>query len=152
MGKLAAGLAAGAAGTTLLNTVTYLDMAVRGRPPSPVPEAAVDRMAERAGVSLGDGEERASARRSAIGALMGYLTGASAGVVFGLARPLAPGVPQGVAAVLVGLGTMAATDAGSTAMGTTDPRAWSPQDWAADVLPHLAFGWGVVKTYDALRG
>jgi hypothetical protein len=45
---------------------------------------------------------------------------------------------------------MAATDASSASMGTTDPRSWSAQDWAADVIPHLAFGWGVVKTYDAL--
>src|SRR3954453_19928071 len=149
MGTLAAGLAAGAVGTTLLNAVTYLDMAVRGRPPGPVPDDAVDRMAERAGLSLGGDEETASARRSAIGALMGFLTGASAGAVFGLARPLARDVSPGLAAVLVGLGTMAATDASSAAMGTTDPRSWSPQDWAADVIPHVAFGWGVVQTYDA---
>lgn len=32
------GLAAGAAGTTALNAVTYLDMALRGRPASTTPE------------------------------------------------------------------------------------------------------------------
>jgi hypothetical protein len=36
-------------------------------------------------------------------------------------------------------------------LGTTDPRSWSPQDWAADAIPHLAYGVGVVITYDALR-
>ena len=30
MSRIAQGIAAGAVGTTLLNTVTYLDMAVRG--------------------------------------------------------------------------------------------------------------------------
>ena len=33
------GLAAGAVGTLFLNAATYLDMAVRGRPASPIPEA-----------------------------------------------------------------------------------------------------------------
>jgi hypothetical protein len=36
------GAAAGAAGTTALNTVTYLDMAVRGRPTSSTPEDIVE--------------------------------------------------------------------------------------------------------------
>jgi hypothetical protein len=152
MGKLSAGLAAGAVGTTLLNAVTYLDMAVRGRPTSSVPDDDVDRMAERAGISLGDDPDKASARRTAIGALLGYMAGASIGAVYGLARPLAPDVPPRIAAVLVGLGAMAATDAASIAMGTTDPRAWSAADWASDVVPHLAFGWGVAVTYDALAG
>jgi hypothetical protein len=151
MGNVTAGLAAGAVGTTLLNAVTYLDMAVRGRPASSVPEDAVDKMAERAGVSLGSDEEQAAARRSAIGALMGYATGLSIGAVYGLARAVLPGVPQRTAAVFAGLGAMAATDAASAAMGTTDPRSWSPQDWASDVIPHLAYGWGVAATYDGLR-
>ncbi len=26
------------------------------------------------------------------------------------------------------------------ALGISDPRTWSAQDWAADVVPHLAYG------------
>lgn len=25
-------------------------------------------------------------------------------------------------------------------LGVTDPRSWSAGDWAADVVPHLAYG------------
>jgi len=37
-------------------------------------------------------------------------------------------------------------------MGTTDPRSWSPGDWASDLVPHLVYGAGVVLTFDALEG
>jgi hypothetical protein len=57
MGRLARGVAAGAVDTTALNVATYLDMAIRGRPSSGVPAEAAERLASRAGVSLGDGEE-----------------------------------------------------------------------------------------------
>ena len=132
MNRISRGVLAGAAGTTFLNAVTYLDMAVRGRPASPVPDRAVDVMADRAGVSLG-----------------GLLTGMAAGAAYGLVRPLAPGVPRSVAALAVGLGTMAATDAGNVSLGLTHPRDWSAADWASDVVPHLAFGAGVVQAFDA---
>ncbi len=145
MSRLTHGLAAGAAGTTLLNAVTYLDMASRGRPASSIPEEDVKKLEERAGISLDD------TRRSAVGALMGLLTGIGIGGVYGLVRPLAPGVPQPVAVLAVGLGAMAATDTASARLGTTDPRDWSAGDWAMDVVPHLAFGAGVVTTFDALR-
>ncbi|MCP9968874.1 hypothetical protein LUX57_29935 [Actinomadura madurae] len=46
MDRLTRGLAAGAAGTTALNLVTYLDMAVRGRPASSTPEQSVERLAD----------------------------------------------------------------------------------------------------------
>ena len=45
---------------------------------------------------------------------------------------------------------MAATDTSNAALGTTDPRTWSPADWASDVVPHVAYGLGAVLTLDAL--
>jgi hypothetical protein len=51
--------------------------------------------------------------------------------------------------VALGLGVMAASDASSAALGTTDPRTWSPADWASDVLPHLAYGAAAVAAFDA---
>lgn len=145
------GLIAGAVGTELLNVTTYLDMAIRGRGTSSVPEQDVEKMVARAGVSLGQDEDTVANRKTAIGTLLGYMTGASMGVTYGMARPLLRRLPGVPAAVLVGLGAMAATDAASTAMGTTDPRSWAAQDWLADLIPHLAFGAGVVATYDALE-
>jgi hypothetical protein len=151
-GNVVRGLAAGAVGTSLLNTVTYLDMALRGRPASPVPEAGAERMAASAGVSLGAEPREVEARKAGVGALLGMLTGFAGGAAFGIVRPLAPTVGWPPAAALTGLAIMFATDAASTAMGTTDPRSWSPADWASDVVPHLAYGAGVVLTFDALRG
>ena len=151
MGSVWKGFIAGAVGTELLNITTYLDMAVRGRGTSSVPDDDVQKMVDRAGISLGQDEDTAANRRTAIGTLLGYLTGASMGVSYGLARPVLRHLPGVPAAVLVGMAAMAATDAASTAMGTTDPRSWSAQDWLADLIPHLAFGAGVVATYDALE-
>ena len=151
MGFLRNGLIAGAVGTELLNITTYLDMAIRGRGASSVPEDDVQKLVERAGVGLGEDGDAAANRRTAIGTLLGYVTGASMGVTYGLARPLLRRIPPVPAAVLVGLGAMAATDATSAALGTTDPRAWTPDAWLADIVPHIAFGAGVVATYDALE-
>lgn len=151
MGFLGKGLIAGAVGTELLNVTTYLDMALRGRGASAVPEQAVQKMLDSIGLGLGADDDTVANRKTALGTLLGYLTGASMGVAYGVARPLLRQLPTVPAAVLVGLSAMAATDAASTAMGTTDPRDWSLDAWMADLLPHLAFGVGVVASYDALE-
>jgi hypothetical protein len=126
MSRITNGVLAGAAGTSLLNAVTYLDVAVRGRPPSSVPEQNVQRLAERAGVPLG-GDDSAEARKSGLGALLGYVTGFGMGMLYGAAAPVVARLPAPLSAALVGAGAMAATDAGSAWLGTTDPRSWSPQ-------------------------
>ena len=56
-----AGMAGGAAGTTALNAVTYLDMLTRGRPSSDVPEQVVEKIADRAGVDIPGPEDMPSA-------------------------------------------------------------------------------------------
>lgn len=144
------GLAAGAAGTTALNAVTYLDMALRGRPASSVPEQAVDVLAQRAGVSLGDGDQ-ADNRKSGAGPLLGYLTGLSAGAAWGVVAPVVRALPRGVRGVALGLGVMAATDASNAKLGVSDPREWSAADWASDVVPHLAYGLVTVAVHERLR-
>ncbi|MFJ3645004.1 hypothetical protein [Streptomyces murinus] len=35
---------------------------------------------------------------------------------------------------------MVLTDTPIAGLGISDPRAWSPADWTADALPHLAYG------------
>jgi hypothetical protein len=144
------GLAAGAVGTSLLNTATYLDMAVRGRSASSLPAEDVETLGDRAGVSLGSDEQTASARKEALGALLGLLTGFAGGAALAAVRPRAPDVPWPAAAAATGVAVMLATDAASTALGTTDPRSWSASDWISDVVPHLVYGAGVVLAYDAL--
>ncbi|MBA3278811.1 MAG: hypothetical protein H0U22_08840 [Geodermatophilaceae bacterium] len=142
------GLVAGAAGTTALNVVTYLDMAVRGRPSSSVPAEAAGTLAAGAGVALGAGDTRDS-RKEGIGALLGYATGLGVGVAYGLLRSKAR-VPVPLAAILLSAAAMAASDAPMTALGLTDPREWPASSWIADLVPHLAYGLASAAAYESL--
>lgn len=132
------GVMAGAAGTTALDVVTYLDMAVRARPPSQAAEETARRLAERSHLRLGP-EDRAGNRRAGLGPLLGYLAGIGTAVVFSAAARGRP-IPVPVAAALLGAGAMTAVDAPLTALRVTDPRRWSRADWLTDIVPHLAYG------------
>jgi hypothetical protein len=83
---------------------------------------------------------------------MGLATGCAGGAAYALVEPALQPLPRPLAALAAGLGIMAATDPGNVAAGLTDPRDWSAADWLADVVPHLAYGAGLVAAYDALRG
>jgi uncharacterized membrane protein len=136
------GLLAGAAGTTVLNAVTYLDMALRGRPASDTPERTVDAGLKRLGRGLpGDSAQRDS-RRTALGALSGIGSGIGIGVAASAVRAMGIRLPGPLAAVATGAGAMAATNLPMTALGLTDPRQWSAADWVSDSIPHLAYGVG----------
>jgi hypothetical protein len=148
--RIAHGLAAGAAGTTALNAVSYADMALRGRPPSEVPKQDVERLAGTVGLTFGDGDH-AEPRKEGVAALLGYVTGLTIGVATGILGPVIERLPAPVGAAAVGLGAMAATDGASAALGGTDPKTWSATDWLSDIVPHLAFGAATVATYRALR-
>ncbi|MDW5325758.1 hypothetical protein [Plantactinospora sp. KLBMP9567] len=142
------GAIAGAVGSVALNVVTYLDMALRGRPASSSPEEIAQRLAEMLHIGLGP-EDRAANRRSGLGPLLGYATGVLSGAaltVIGLRR-----LPGPVAAGLFGAGVMLASDGTLTALGITDPRRWSRADWLTDTVPHLAYGLAAVATLGQLR-
>ncbi len=130
------GAAAGAAGTTALNTVTYLDMVVRGRPASSTPEQTVEALTGRAHVTVpGDGDVRQN-RVAGLGPLTGIAAGLGVGVLLGLARAVGrrPGTATATAAALL------AGNAPMTLLGVTDPRTWPVSSWVADVVPHVAYG------------
>jgi hypothetical protein len=149
MNRLIAGVAAGAVGTTALNAVTYLDMAVRGRPASTVPEDLAAKLLDAAGIDVGEGK-KAESRRSAIGALLGYATGLGIGGAYGLVgsrTPDAGGVGPGV---LVGAGAMAASDVPITVAGLTDPREWGLAGWLSDIVPHAVYGLTTVWAFRRL--
>lgn len=144
------GLVAGAAGTVALNIVTYLDMALRGRAGSSLPGEAAGTIAEQAGVSLGE-EDDASHRKTALGQLLGYVAGLGVGATYGpIARRLRLPVPP--AAVGLGVALMISTDAGHTALHVTDPRSWPAKGWAADIVPHLAYGVATATAHELIAG
>jgi hypothetical protein len=145
--------AAGAAGTAALNLTTYLDMAVRGRPASQMPAEAVDELTDAAGIPLAgesEDDEAGEARRSALGALLGFATGLGLGALLGAVRPALEQVPT--AAVAAGLGASAslASSGPLVALGLTDPRQWGAAGWASDLVPHLVYGTVTVLVHDAL--
>jgi hypothetical protein len=148
VGWILRGAAAGAAGTTALNVVTYLDMAVRGRPASSTPERTVEKLAGAARLPVpGRGATRAS-RLEGLGALTGLVAGVGVGGLLGLAR--ASGFRAGT--LLTTLTVLVSTNGPMTVLGVTDPRTWSAVDWISDLVPHLAYAAVVTTTLDALDG
>jgi xanthosine utilization system XapX-like protein len=148
-----AGIAAGAAGTTALNAVTYLDMVVRARPASSTPEQTVRRAEELTGVRLAadpDGEP-AENRRAGLGALLGIGAGLGVGAMYGLFRPRLRGVPPPVLALGVGLAANVGTTGPMAVLGITDPRRWSGTSWASDLVPHLVYGGITAAVFDLMR-
>lgn len=143
------GAIAGAVGSAALNTVGYLDMAVRARPASSTPEETIRRLAERTHVNLGP-EDRAANRRSGLGAVLGYGLGTGAGAVFG-ALAGTRRLPLLLAGVLLGGAVMATTDGSLVALRISDPRTWRRSDWLADIVPHLAYGMAAAATFNRLR-
>lgn len=144
------GAVAGAAGTTALNAVTYLDMVVRGRGASSTPEQTVEAMADKAGVEIPGDEETSQNRVSGLGPMLGQLAGVGSGAALGALRATGwrPSVPLGsllasVGAMLVGNGPMAV-------LGISDPRSWGTTDWMADLVPHAAYGVVTAWTLDHL--
>ncbi|WP_375425806.1 hypothetical protein [uncultured Friedmanniella sp.] len=147
------GAASGAAGTTVLNAVTYLDMTVRGRATSSTPEQLVEEVAGRVGITVpGDDDARAN-RLQGLGPLSGSAVGVAVGIGAGLADALlrrsGRQVPAPLAVLVIGGAAMALSDVPLKAFGISDPATWAARDWAADVVPHLAYG---AATYATLRG
>ncbi|MEU2003649.1 hypothetical protein ACH47B_24860 [Rhodococcus sp. NPDC019627] len=140
MNTVTSGLVAGAAGVTALNTVTYLDMVVRGRPASTVPEETIDSVAASLGVRIPGRGSAIQSRRTGLGALGGIAVGLGIAVGAGLVRRTGIRLSPTAGAVAIGAGAMAATDIPIAVRGISDPRNWSVQDWLSDIVPHLAYG------------
>ncbi|GGV31230.1 hypothetical protein GCM10010182_63280 [Actinomadura cremea] len=134
------GVAAGAAGTTALNATAHADMAVRARPSSRVPDAVMSELADRTGTAVpGDARERGD-RLEAAGALGGTLAGLAVGGLAGALRATGVRLPTVLGGPLLGAAAMVAADLPAAGLAVTDPRHWTPADWASDAIPHLAYG------------
>lgn len=152
--ELLAGMLAGAAGTTALNATTYLDMAVRGRPPSTTPEQTVRKAETVIGVSLssrGPGSLPAQSRRSGIGALLGIAAGVGTGALYGLVAPRLGHVPLPVRCLVAAGGANLGPMLSMAVLGVTDPRQWTLDSWVTDLLPHLGYGAVTAVAFEAMH-
>jgi len=149
------GAIAGAAGTTAIESATYLDMALRGRPSSSIPAHVVRELALRAHIEpLAAPDDTANdvtkRRRSALGELSGHAIGIGIGAAYGLLAPLLTRTPAIARAMALGAAAMAAADVPAALLGATDPREWEPVSWLADIVPHMIYGMATVAVYDAI--
>lgn len=152
-GSLVGGAVAGAAGTVALNLATYLDMAVRGRPPSGTPGQSVQKLFALVGLEVpGDGRARVN-RTHGMGAVLGLVTGVAVGAGFGVVDRLLGGAPGRLPVVarasLLTVAALVVANGPMALLGVSDPRTWSSEDWTADVLPHVAYGWVAASTFRA---
>jgi hypothetical protein len=139
---LLSGAAAGAAGTTALNVITYLDIAVRGRPTSTTPERTVEALARLFDLTVPGAGETLANRLLGLGALTGFAAGIGMGMILGLAYSLGwrPGLL--VATLVATVIALIGTNGPMTVLGVTDPLTWGVEGWISDLIPH--FGYGVV--------
>ena len=149
VGWLLRGAAAGAAGTTVLNVVTYGDMVLRGRPASSTPETTVEKLAAKTGSTVPGDEGTRQNRVQGLGALSGLGAGVGIGALVGLVRALGYRSQPLVGTGLITVGVLASTNGPMTALGVTDPRTWSRVDWISDIVPHVAYAAVVKTTMDA---
>src|SRR3954462_600118 len=137
LGWVLRGAAAGAAATTALNAVTYLDMAVRGRGSSSTPEDTVEALAEKAHVSIPGDEEKRQNRLQGLGPLTRLAPGVGVGVLPGLARAAGFRSQPLVGTALTTVGVLVAANGPMTVVGITDPRTWQNTDWVSGSVRHL---------------
>jgi hypothetical protein len=134
------GAAAGAAGTSALNVLGYLDIAVRGRGASTTPERSVEAMARLVGLTVPGSGDTLANRLSGLGALTGYAAGVGMGIILGLAYAWGwkPRLPVGMltATVLALIGT----NGPMTVLGVTNPLTWGAVGLISDLIPHLGYG------------
>lgn len=142
---IAYGIAAGAAGTAMLDATTYADMAIRSRPASKLPKRVVKQFARWAGV-----QQLPPERTQGLSALLGYADGFGTGLLFGLVRPRMRGVPWLIAGLGLAIFTMTLSEGTATAMGKTDPRQWGLSGWIADLIPRTLYGCVTCLVFDAL--
>ncbi len=137
---LVIGAAAGAAGTTALNAVTYLDMAIWGRPPSSSPEDTVEKLADNLHAAIPGDDDARGNRIGGLGPLTGLAAVVGVGSILGLTRSAGwrPGIL--ISTVAATFGALVGSNGPMTVLGVTDPRTWAVTDWVRDVVPHLAYG------------
>ncbi len=153
-GALTRTLAATGAGAVAIQLVQYGDMAFMQRKASDIPSGIAIGLARFAGVDLNDaGDEQAdlrrASRREAIGELLGFATLLTFGLAYGAVRRGRSGF-RPLTGAAFGLGAMASTEVLASALGVTDVTEWTPNEWASELAPHLAYGFVLASVYARL--
>lgn len=138
IGRVAQGIAAGSAGIAALEIASYVDQYRRARPASDSPTRLGRALADRAGIDLGEGDA-ATNRASALGPLFGYTDGLLLGVA-AAALSATPGRSTPANALLLTAGAWLGSNGPLIALGLTDPREWTTEEWISDLIPHAAYG------------
>ncbi len=99
---------------------------------------------------VGAQDQTAQNRESGLGALLGYVNGLGTGVLYGLIRSRFDSIPAPLAAPLVSLTAMAASDIPLVSLHVTNPKTWGLSGWLSDAIPHLIYGIVTVATYEAI--
>ena len=115
-----------------------VDQYRRARPASDSPIKLGARVADRAGLELGAGDERTN-RASALGPLVGYADGLALGVL-AATMSATPGRSIVRTAVILTAGAWLGSNGPLMAMGLTDPSKWTAEEWTSDLVPHAAYG------------
>jgi hypothetical protein len=133
-----------------LDATTYLDMLVRGRPPSLMPEASAASLAARLGIDISGDDTASASRRSGLGWLLGHASGLAYGAGFGALGPRLPAGRRTAVGAALGLVVIAGNNTWLVVSGLTDPREWGIVGWLEELVPHVVFGVGTAAAYDAL--
>lgn len=152
--ELARGAAAGALGAAALNMTTYGDMAIRGRSASDLPAQTAAAIAKKANVPLQmEGEKKAKkeSREQGIGALLGFASGVTVGALYGVVRERLPAKAVPFAGFGVGALATLTGNAPQVGLGLSNPKEWGAKGWAADLIPHMVYGFVTVGAYEAMR-
>ena len=149
------GALAGAAGTAMLDATTYADIAIRGRPPSELPDKMVRALAKNLGLAgLAASDSKLSTelknRRAGLGALLGYADGFGSGLVFGVVRPYVRGMPWFVSGIALAVATGLASEGTATLLKQTNPKKWGAAGWLADLIPRCIYGWTTCIAFDLM--
>jgi hypothetical protein len=140
MNDVVRGMVAGAAGTTALNAITYVDMVWRGRPASDTPERGIERVEQAVPLEVpGDGETHDN-RVAGLGPLTGIAAGIGTGMLLGVLRAVGWRPGRWTTALLATATAMVLANGPLALLGVTDPRRWTAADWASDVVPHAVYG------------
>ena len=105
-------------------------------------------LGDRLGVAAGT-DQAARSRGSGLGSASGYLDGLALPMLYAALAPRRDR-PVLAAALLLSVGAMIGSNGSAVALGLTNPREWSLDDWLTDAIPHLVYGFVAATTYELL--